>query len=412
MTPEELAAWQARKDNGRAAAKSAEVQIAAAIRDKPELIDGFRAFCARMNPYSIRNCLRIFGQNPEATHVQPRFFWGGYGRAIIDDNAAVWIMAPKVERTKTKEVENPRTGQVEEVEDTYKFWPVEDVYPASATVPKNGPCPFCNGPEGERCPDWCAVMQPQAGSAPSREDVAEALNAVLKQIGGFDPNLLHGLGPDPIDEDDGCPGVTWHNVTITKGAAKDKKPRTRRYRFIHTIDLDRPGVRYAVAGLGVIWIGPHEFRRDTGGDDAVTVQYGDDVPSDWEKPRWAWGDSAYHQAGPHAPNINGITFASYSVVYPSEDRWRWFEPWREGKGRVPETTAEQMGQVVRQLLDHYRGLVELDAIEQAGFRKRSAYRAREAEHEASRLAKREQELAQQRAEAEQRAAAQRALAEQ
>ncbi|TMR90507.1 hypothetical protein [Nonomuraea basaltis] len=401
MTDDELAAWKARKDAGRAQAHAAEMQIALLLRDNPEGIDGFRIFCARMNPYSIRNCMRIYGQNPDAAHVQPRFFWGGYGRQVEPD-AAVWIIAPKVERKFTKEVENKQTGQVEEVEDGYKIWPVEDVFPAQATAPKNAPCPFCDTPEGERCPESCPVMQPQAGVPPTREDVAEALAAVLKQVGGFDPSALSGLGQDPMQDSYGdpyeTPGVRWETIAVTKGAAKWRKPGTRRYRFIHSVDLDRPGVRYTIAGLGVIWISPYELRSDSGGDAPVTIQYGDDVTADRH-----W-DSRYHHAGPHAPIINAIKFAGTSIVYPHDENWRWFAPHREGHGTVPEKTAEQMGQIVRQLLDHYRGLVEYDAIEEAGFKRRADRRAREAEHEVARLSEREQELAQQRADAERCAA--------
>ncbi|MEV0236815.1 hypothetical protein [Nonomuraea sp. NPDC050786] len=404
MTDEEMAAYKARKDAGRARAHEAETQIAILLREHPEAIDGFRAFCARMNPYSIRNCMRIYGQNPDAAHVQPRFFWGGYGRAIADDAARIWILAPKVERKFTKEEKNPKTGETEEVEDAYKFWPVEDVYAAQATVPKNQPCIFCNTPEGERCPDTCAVMQPQAGAAPSREEVAEELRKVLKNAGGFDPSVLAGLGPDPMQDRYGdpyeTPGIRWETIAVT-ASRKGAKEKTRRYRFLHTVDLERPGVRYAVAGLGVIWISPYELRNDTGnGHAAVTVQYGDDVPA--ADRHW---DSRYHQAGPHAPNINSITFAGTSIVYPHEERWRWFAPHRKGYGgTVTEGAAEKMGQVLRQLLPHYRGLIEFDAIEEAAFRKRAARRAREAEHEAKRLAERERELAEERAEAERRAA--------
>ncbi|MEU7855140.1 hypothetical protein [Nonomuraea sp. NPDC049141] len=407
MTDEELAAWKAKKDAGRARAYEAEMRIAMLLRDNPEAIDGFRAFCARMNPYSIRNCMRLYGQNPEAAHVQPRFFWGGYGRAV-DPDAAVWIIAPKVERTFTKEVENKQTGQVEEVEDAYKIWPVDDVFPAQATVPKNGPCTFCNGPEGERCPDWCAVMQPQAGAPPTREEVAEALNAALKQVGGFDSSQLTVLGTDPMQDRYGdpyeTPGVRWETIATIKRAAKGRKAKTRRYRFIHTIDLDRPGVRYAIAGLGVIWVSPYEHRPDTGGEAPVHVQYGDDVPPDSEQGRRASWDSGYTAAGPHAPVLhNTIKFAGFSIVYPHDERAR-LHAWREGRERVPEASAEYMAQIVRQLLDHYRGLVEVDAIEEAAFRKREARRAREAEHEAERLAEQERDLAARREQAQLRAA--------
>lgn len=401
MTEEELAAWKARRDTGRAHAQAAEMRTAMLLREHPEAIDIFRAFCARMNPYSIRNCMRIHGQNHQAAHVQPRFFWGGYGRAV-DSDAAVWILAPKVERKFTKEVENPKTGQTEEVEDSYKIWPVEDVYPAQATVPKNQPCPFCDTPVGERCPDTCPVMQPQAGVPPTREDVAEALAAVLKNVGGFDPSLLAVLGADPMQDRYGdpyeTPGVRWETVAINKGAAKGRTPKKRRYRFLHQVDLERPGVRYAIAGLGVIWISPYEHRSDTGGDAPVTVQYGDDVTAEH---RW---DSRITHAGPHAPIIAPVTFAGTSIVYPHDDQRRWYAPRREGTGTVPEKTAAQMGQIVQQLIDHYRGLPEYDAIEEAGFRKRSARRAREAEHQVTQLAEREQELADQRADAERRAA--------
>lgn len=407
MTADELAAWQARKDAGRATAKTGEVQVAAAMAANPELIDGFRLFCARMGFYSIRNCLRIFAQDPKATQVQPRFFWGGYGRAIADDAAGIWIMAPKVERTRTKEVENPKTGDAETVEESYKFWPVEDVFPASATVPKNGPCTFCDTEEGQRCPDSCPVMMPQSGRIPSREDVADALDRVLRQIGGFDSMLLADLGEDPLPEQ--SDGITWTTVTLTKGAAKGRKPKTRRYRFHHTGAMDRPGVRYAIAGLGVIWIGPYELARED--EPAVQVQYGDNVTREWEMAHsYSW-DSSRTVAGPHAPVLNGVEFASTSIIYPST-RWEHFSPWRAGRARVPETTAQQMGQIVRQLLDHYHALPEAAELEQLGARQRAARRAREAEHEAARLAEQEERLARQREEAEQRAAAQRALAEQ
>ncbi|WP_113705438.1 hypothetical protein [Nonomuraea lactucae] len=407
MTPEELAAWQARKDAGRATAKSIEVQVAAAMAANPEVIDGFRLFCARMDVYSIRNAMRIFGQNPKATHVQPRFFWGGYGRAIAEPEAAIWIMAPKVERKHTKEVESPKTGEAETVEESYKFWPVEEVFPASATVPKNGPCPFCDTGEGQLCPDTCPVMQPQDGRIPSREDVTEALRKVLKQIGGFDASVLAALGDDPLGEY--SDGVTWGTVTLTKGAAQGRKPKTRRYRFVHTVDMSRPGVRYAIAGLGVIWIGPYELARE--GEPALQVQYGDNVTRAWELSHAHTWDSSRTVAGPHAPILNGVEFASTSIIYPTTS-WDYFSPWRAGRARVPETTAQQMGQIVRQLLEHYHALPEADELDKEGARRRARRRAREAQEEVNRLAEQEARLASQRAGAEQRVAENRALAEQ
>ncbi|MEV1167435.1 hypothetical protein [Nonomuraea sp. NPDC049784] len=407
MTAEELAAWQAHKDAGRATAKSVEIQVAAAMAANPETIDGFRLFCARMDVYSIRNAMRIFGQNPKATHVQPRFFWGGYGRAIADDAAAIWIMAPKVERKRTKEVENPKTGEAETVEESYKFWPVEDVFPASATVPKNGPCPFCDTQEGQRCPDTCPVMMPQAGRVPSREDVADALDRVLRQIGGFDPSVLDELGDDPLGEY--SDGVTWGAVTLMKGAAKGRKPKTRRYRFVHRADMGRPGIRYAVAGLGVIWIGPYELASE--GEPALQVQYGDNVSREWEMAHAYRWDSSRTVAGPHAPVLNGVEFASTSIVYPTTS-WEYFSPWRAGRARVPETTAQQMGQIVRQLLEHYHALPEASELDKEGARRRAKRRASEAQHEAERLAEQEARLASERAELEKRAAENRALAEQ
>ncbi|MCF6467306.1 hypothetical protein FAF44_02615 [Nonomuraea sp. MG754425] len=409
MTEEELAAWRARKDAGRARAYDAEVKTATLLRDHPEAIDGFRVFCARMGGfYSIRNCMRIYGQNPHVAHVQPRRFWGGYGfgREVIDPSAAIWILAPKVERKFVKEVENTQTGKTEEVEDSYRIWPIEDIYPSAATAPKDRPCVFCNGPAGDPCPDSCPIRQPQSGPPPTREDVAEAVAAVLKQLGGFDTTVLSTLGPDPMQDDYGdpyeTPGVRWGTISVTTTATNQGgKPKKRSYRYLHTVDLDRPGVRYAIAGLGVVWISPYELRNDEGaGYAAVTVQYGDDVSA--ADRHW---DSRYYPAGPHALILNGITFAGTSLVYPHEERWRWFSPHRAGYGgTVTEGAAEKMGQILRQLLPHYRGLVEIDAIEEAGFRKRAARRAREAEHEATRLAERERELADQRADAERRAA--------
>ncbi|TYB71142.1 hypothetical protein FXF51_01530 [Nonomuraea sp. PA05] len=400
MTDEEQAAWKARKDAGRARAYEAELQIAALLRDHPDAIDGFRRFCGWMGGfYSIRNCLRIYGQNPQVAHVQPRRFWGGYGfgREVIDPGTAIWVVAPKVERTFTKEVPNKETGKTEEVEDSYKIWPIEDIYPAQATAPKGGPCVFCDGPEGEPCPESCPVRQPQAGPPPTREDVAEALAKSLKNTGGFDPSVLATLGPDPLQDDYGDPheslGITWDTLKLTMGTKK------RTYRYLVTVDLDRPGARFAIANLGAIWIGPYSLRRDQGGDDGVVVQYGDDVPA--AERHW---DSRRHQAGPHAPTINAITFAGTSIVYPSREQWRWFSPYRAGGGTVPEKTAERMSQIIRQLLPHYRGLVEYDAIEEAGFRQRAARRAREAEQEVRRLAEREQQVAEHRADAERRAA--------
>src|SRR5262249_9135578 len=149
-------------------------------------------------------------------HVQPRRFWGGYGfgRDVIDPGAAIWIVAPKVERTFTKEVPNNETGKTEEVEDSYKIWPIEDIYPSAATAPPGGPCVFCDGPEGEPCPDSCAIRQPQSGPPPTREDVAEAVAAVLKKLGGFDATVLSTLGPDPMQDGYGdpyeTPGITWN----------------------------------------------------------------------------------------------------------------------------------------------------------------------------------------------------------
>ncbi|MEU8249104.1 hypothetical protein [Nonomuraea sp. NPDC048916] len=204
-------------------------------------------------------------------------------------------------------------------------------------------------------------------------------------------------------------GIAWTTVTLTKGAAPGRKPKTRRYRFHHTVDMDRPGARYAIAGLGVIWIGPYELARED--EPALQVQYGENVTREWEMTHsYSW-DSSRTVAGPHAPALNGIAFASTSIIYPST-HWEHFSPWREGRSQVPETTAQQMGQIVRQLLDHYRSLPEAAELDKQGARRRAHRRAREAEHDATSLAKQEAQLARQRAEAEQRAAEQRALAEQ
>ncbi|PZG19914.1 hypothetical protein C1J01_10765 [Nonomuraea aridisoli] len=70
-----------------------------------------------------------------------------------------------------------------------------------------------------------------------------------------------------------APGLT---LIVQKSSAGRGKARPRRYHCLHTVHLDRPGVRYAAAGLGVFWVSPYEHEHGPGG--VVKVQYGDDPP--------------------------------------------------------------------------------------------------------------------------------------
>lgn len=380
MTDEEREAWTARKDAGRASAYQAWIGTATMLAENPELIDGFRLACARIRPYSIGNCLRVFGQR-EAFRVDARFFWGRYGRQVLPDATPIWILAPKAEGKRTKEVTNKETGETETVEEAYKIWPVEDVYAAVDTTPKDRSCLFCGTQPGQRCNVDCPVLQPVSGPIPSREDVADALHTALKKVGGFDPMLLDDLDPDPYPDGSWSEGVTWGNLTVEKSAANGKTPKKRRYQYLHRADLETGRVRYAIAGFGVIWIGPDDYSYPRGSD-GLRIQYGDDA-ADY---RVRDGQAE----APHAPIMNGVTLGSYAVVSPEKrghNHRFWLNVWRVGsyRHRAPDTTSDQVAQIVRQLIDHYLALPERDEVEAAHARLRAPQRAAAHEEKAAGL---------------------------
>ncbi|GAA3144291.1 hypothetical protein GCM10010466_39260 [Planomonospora alba] len=409
MTDAEWDAFCARKDAGRAAAHAGQMKAATALQQHPEMIDAFRVFAARMHPYSIGNALRIFGQDPSATRADARFFWGGNDRRIREDAAPVWIYAPKVERTRKEEVTDPKTGQTETVEEHYSTWPVEDVYPASATVPKNGPCIFCGTDEGGTCPPGCAVMQPVAGPIPSRDDVVEVLHKTLKAVGGFDASGLDELD-DPFPDGATAPGLTWHTLSVVRPAAKGKgkKDKTRRYRFLHEADLETGRIRYAVAGFGVIWIGPDTYAYGGSDPDTLRVEYGDVRPtSDYRIKNGS-------MPAPYAPVVYGITLGGYAIVSPekrTEDSRFWLNVWRVGPYHqgVPDATRDHTAQVVRQLIDHYLTCPERADVEAAHARLHAPKRAAEHADKAAKLRAEMEDLQAKLAAEEAAAAAQSAL---
>ncbi|MFI7706532.1 hypothetical protein [Nonomuraea sp. NPDC049480] len=198
---EDRQAWRDRKGADKAIANDAVVKAARALSERPDLIDAFREYAARVQAHrTLRNALALLGQNPSATRVKSAFFWAKEDRAVLKTAEPMRVIARRRGGKRVEEFEDPGTGETEEIDaGSWNGFTSERVFDVRDTVPKNRPCLHCGTHPGLRCPDSCDVYEPVRGPAPTREEVVELLNTVLRDEGGFAPE---GLDED-LDGDEG-----------------------------------------------------------------------------------------------------------------------------------------------------------------------------------------------------------------
>ncbi|MEV4748973.1 hypothetical protein AB0K21_21565 [Streptosporangium sp. NPDC049248] len=200
FTPEERAAYKALKAADKQAAIHAREVGAALLSQSSELIDAFRIYAARvMGHRTLGNALGMFAQNPRATRVDAAFFWVRQGRMVRKDAEPMLILARR-KGNRVEETTNEETGETEQtIEGKWSGWTGQRVFDIRDTVPKKNPCPHCGTQPGDTCPDSCQVYAPVTGPLPSREEVAELLDSILRDEGGF---CLDFLDAEPLDGDD------------------------------------------------------------------------------------------------------------------------------------------------------------------------------------------------------------------
>lgn len=206
LTPEEREAYKARKQVDRQIAIAAREAGAAALSQSLTLIDGFRVYAARvMGHRTLGNALGMLVQNPKATRVNAAFFWAKEGRKVRPEAEAMRLLARR-KGNRIVESENPDTGETEQtIEGKWSGWTSERVFDVRDTVPKKT-CPHCGTAPGERCPDSCPVYEPVMGPLPTREEVVELLDSIMRDEGGFCLEFLEvedTEDQDDADEDDG-----------------------------------------------------------------------------------------------------------------------------------------------------------------------------------------------------------------
>lgn len=187
FTPEQRAEYRARKYADKQAAIAARENGAALLASRPELIDAFRVYASRvMGHRTLGNALGMMAQRPDAIRVNSAFFWAREGRAVLPQAKPMCVLARR-RGNKIVERENPDTGETEEtVEGKWSGWTSERVFDVRDTVPAKKPCQHCGTEPGQTCPDSCPVYEPVAGPAPTREEVADLLDTILREEGGFD----------------------------------------------------------------------------------------------------------------------------------------------------------------------------------------------------------------------------------
>ncbi len=198
--PGDKQAWRERKDLDKAIANDAVVKAARALSEHPELIDAFREYAVRVQAHrTLRNTLALLGQNPSATRVKSTFFWAKENRAVLETAEPMRIIARRRGGKRVEEFDDPKTGETEEVDaGAWTGFTSERVFDVRDTTPKNKPCPECGTHPGLRCPDSCAVYEIVRGQAPTRDEVLELLDQVLKDDVGFSPADL-----DDSESEDG-----------------------------------------------------------------------------------------------------------------------------------------------------------------------------------------------------------------
>lgn len=203
FTPEQREAWKARKHADKRAAIAAREGAAALLAQRSDLIDAFRVYASRvMDHRTLGNALGMMAQNPAATRVNSAFFWTREGRAVRPEAQPMCVLARR-RGNKIVETENPDTGETEEtVEGKWSGWTGERVFDVRDTVPAKKPCQHCGTEPGGTCPGSCAVYVPAAGPIPTREEVAELLDEILRDEGGFDLSFLEAAADEAQDLDD------------------------------------------------------------------------------------------------------------------------------------------------------------------------------------------------------------------
>ncbi|TDD30187.1 hypothetical protein E1286_46090 [Nonomuraea terrae] len=203
FTPEQREAYKARKQADKSAAIRARESAAALLSQRTELIDAFRVYASRvMDHRTLGNALGMMAQRPDATRVNSAFFWAREGRTVLPDANPICVLARR-KGNRIVEEENPDTGEVEEtVQGKWSGWTGERVFDVLDTVPAKKPCRHCGTAPGERCPGSCAVYVPVAGPLPTREEVADLLNEILREDGGFDLGLYESMADEAADMDD------------------------------------------------------------------------------------------------------------------------------------------------------------------------------------------------------------------
>ncbi|QFY09570.1 hypothetical protein GBF35_25570 [Nonomuraea phyllanthi] len=200
FTPEQRAAYGARKRADKQTAIAAREGAAALLAQRPALIDPFRVYASRvMGHRTLGNALGMMAQNPSATRVNSAFFWAKEGRAVLPGAAPICVLARR-KGNKIVEEENPDTGETEEtVQGKWSGWTAERVFDVRDTIPAKKPCQHCGTEPGGTCPASCAVYEPVAGPVPTREEVAELLDTILREEGGFDLDFLEAAADEAQD---------------------------------------------------------------------------------------------------------------------------------------------------------------------------------------------------------------------
>lgn len=80
-----------------------------------ETLEKYLAFTAKFHNYSLRNCLLIAAQNPEATHVAGYQKWKQLGRQVKRGEKAITIVQPRFSKRETEVVNQAGNTETKEV---------------------------------------------------------------------------------------------------------------------------------------------------------------------------------------------------------------------------------------------------------------------------------------------------------
>lgn len=195
---EDKALWRSRKDADRGTANLSANAAAHALAENPNLILAFQEYAARVRAHrSLRNALAMFHQRPSAIRVNSAFFWAKEDREVLKAAEPICVIARRRGGKRVEEVENQQTGETEEADlGEWSGFTSERVFDVHDTVPKNRPCQHCGTPRGQRCPASCTVYEPVLGEKPTIGEIAELLDTMLREEGGFDLSLFAALAAE------------------------------------------------------------------------------------------------------------------------------------------------------------------------------------------------------------------------